>query len=197
MMAMRRLTGVLAVAGVLLLAGAGPALAGDIHRGDPVSAAFPDIEVPAGGTAIDPLGPSLWSTTGPMTLTGVEVSYRLTGVAGVRITPSEQGGGDCATPSSTRVVCSDPRGLSFEGETVELYLPVEVTAAGTAEPGDSGTVTITVSADGLTPITGVSRVRVVDGRDDLPVTGPGTAWFGVLLLAAGAVTVWGAGHRRA
>ncbi|MEU4159170.1 hypothetical protein [Actinoplanes sp. NPDC026670] len=175
---------VLVAAGVLLVTGAGP-----VHAGaGPVSAAFPDIEVPVGGSSIDPLGPSLWSTT-ESTLTGVEVAYQLTGLAGVRITPAEQGGGDCATPSSTRVTCTDPRGLTFEGETVELYLPVDVSAARTAEPGATGKVTITVSADGLDPIVGVSTVRVTGKRQDLPVTGPGTAWLGLLLLGAGAVTV--------
>ncbi|BEL03922.1 hypothetical protein Q0Z83_021130 [Actinoplanes sichuanensis] len=178
-----RCRSVLAVAAVLVLVGgAAPAFAAD----GPVSAAFPDIEVPVGGSSIDPLGPSLWSIE-EATLTGVQVAYRLTGLTGVRITPSEQGGGDCTTPSSTRVTCTDPRGLTFEGETVELYLPVDVTADRTAEPGDTGKVTITVSADGLTPITGVSTIRVTGKRQNLPVTGPATAWLGLLLLAAGAV----------
>jgi hypothetical protein len=184
MMAMRRMASVLAVAGVLLATVASPARADDT-----VGSGFPDVDVPVGGTAIDPLGPNLWSKIGPTTLTGVKVTYALTGVAGVRITPAEQGGGDCTTPSSTRVTCTDPRGLSFEGETVESYLPVEVTAAETAEPGDTGKITITFSADGLTPITGISQVTVVDARDDLPVTGPAVAWIGVFLLAAGALTV--------
>src|SRR5690349_5580018 len=129
-----RLTGALAVAGVLLAAAsAGPARADGIHRGDPISAAFPDIEVPVGGTAVDPLGPSLWST-GPTKLTGAKVTYRLSGAAGVRLTPG-RGGGACVKPSPIRVVCADPRELTFEGETIELYLPVVVTAAKTAESG--------------------------------------------------------------
>ncbi|GIF40190.1 hypothetical protein [Actinoplanes xinjiangensis] len=186
---MRRPASVLAVAGVLLLTVTGPVRAGDVHRGDPVSAAFPDVDVPVGGTAIDPLGPSLWSTIGPTTLTGVRVAYALSGVAGVRITPSGQGGGDCTTPSATRVVCTDPRGLSFEGETVEMYLPVVVRATGSAEPGTTGKVTVTVSADGLAPITGTSRVHVVDRRVNLPVTGPSAAWIGGLMLVLGVITV--------
>ncbi|MEU4624880.1 hypothetical protein AB0G04_33525 [Actinoplanes sp. NPDC023801] len=184
---MRRLGGVLAVAGVLLVIAGGPALAADT-----VSAAFPDIEVPAGGTAVDPLGPSLWSTIGPTRLTGVKVTYELSGVDGVRIAPSGIGGGECGTSSSTRVVCTDPRGLSFEGETVEQYLPVVVTATGTAVAGDAGTVTITFSADGLTPIAGDSEVRVAGDRPNLPITGPPaplTGAFGLLLVAAGAATV--------
>ncbi|WP_433788798.1 hypothetical protein [Actinoplanes sp. CA-252034] len=155
----------------------------------PVEAAFPDVEVPVGGAAIDPLGPSLWSTTGPAKLTGVRVTYDLRGTSGVRITPSADGGGECTAPSSTRVICSDPRGLSFEGETVEAYLPVVVTASRAAEPGDVGRMTITFSADGLAPITGVSEVRVVEGRADLPVTGPAVGWSGVLLIGVGLVSV--------
>jgi hypothetical protein len=166
----RRQTGVLAVAGVLLATVVGPAQAGGIHRGDPISVAFPDIEVPAGGTAIDPLGPSLWST-GPTKLTEAKVTYDLSGVAGVQLTPGE-GGGECVQPSPTRVVCSDPRELSFEGETIEQYLPVVVKAAKTAKIGDTGTVTITFSAKGLAPITGISEVHIVDGRESLAVTGP-------------------------
>jgi hypothetical protein len=192
---MRRLAGVLAAAGTLLVVTAGPALAADT-----VKAAFPDIEVPVGGTAIDPLGPSLWSTVGPAKLTGVKVAYELKGVDGVRIAPSEIGGGECDAPSSTRVVCTDPRGLSFEGETVEQFLPVTVTAAKTASPGDTGTVTITFSADGLTPITGDSEVRVVGERPNLPVTGP-PAWLtgaiGLLLVGAGAAGVLAARRPRA
>jgi hypothetical protein len=195
----RRLTGVLAVAGVLLATVAGPAQAGEIRRGDPVSAAFPDIKVPVGGTAIDLLGPNLWST-GPTKLTGAKVTYDLTGVAGVRITPSRDGGGECVTPSPTRVVCSDPRELSFEGETIEQYLPVVVKAARTARAGDTGTVTITFSAKGLAPITGTSEVRVVAGRERLAVTGPVpelVGGVGLLVLGAGAVAVLAARRRRA
>jgi hypothetical protein len=188
----RRLTGVLATAGALLAALAAPAQAAVLHRDGPVSAGFPDIEVPVGGTAIDLLGPVLWSTAGPTKLTGVKVTYELSGVAGVRITPSEVGGGECTQPSPSRVICTDPRGLSFEGETVEQYLPVVVSAARTAKAGDSGTVTITFSADGLTPITGTSEVTVTGDRPNLPVTGP-SAWMtgalGLLLLGAGAIAV--------
>jgi len=194
----RRLTGVLAVAGVLLATVVGPAQAGGIHRGDPISAAFPDIEVPAGGTAVDPLGPSLWST-GPTKLTEAKVTYDLRGVAGVQLTPSKDGGGECVKPSPTRVVCSDPRELSFEGETIELYLPVVVKAAKTAKTGDTGTVTITFSAKGLAPITGVSEVRVVDGRENLAATGPMAGLIGgtgLLLLGAGVAGVLAARRRR-
>jgi hypothetical protein len=198
----RRLTGVLAVAGVLLATVVGPAQAGGIHRGGPVSVAFPDIEVPAGGTAVDPLGPSLWST-GPEKvekLTEAKVAYDLSGVAGVQLTPSKDNGGECVKPSRTRVVCSDPRELSFEGETIEQYLPVVVKAATTAKPGDTGTVTITFSAEGLAPITGISEVRVVDGRESLAVTGPkagSIGGIGLLLLGAGVVGVLAARRRRA
>ncbi|OJF11531.1 hypothetical protein [Couchioplanes caeruleus] len=195
----RHLTGVLAVAGVLLATVVGPAQAGGIHRGDPISVAFPDIKVPAGGTAIDPLGPNVWST-GPTKLTQVKVAYDLSGVAGVQLTPSRDGGGECVTPSRTRVVCSDPRVLSFEGTTIEHYLPVMVKAAKTAEIGDTGTVTITFSAKGLTPITGTSKVRIVGGRDSLAVTGPVAGLIGgtgLLLLGAGAVGVLTARRRRA
>jgi hypothetical protein len=192
---MRRLAGVLLVAGGLLVTVAGPALAAD-----DIGAGFPDVEVPVGGTAIDPLGPVLWSKIGPTRLTGVKVAYELKGVDGVRIAPSEIGGGECDAPSPSRVVCTDPRGLSFEGETVEQYLPVTVTAAGTATPGDTGTVTITFSADGLTPITGESEIRVVGDRPNLPVTGP-PAWLtgalGLLLIGAGAAGVLGARRCRA
>ncbi|GAA3346379.1 hypothetical protein GCM10020358_57130 [Amorphoplanes nipponensis] len=193
----RRLTGVLAVAGVLLVTGVGPARADGIHRGDPVSVAFPDIEVPVGGAAVDPLGPSLWST-GPTKLTGASVTYDLSGVAGVRLTPVD-GGGECVRPSPARVVCSDPRTLSFEGETIEQYLPVEVRAARTARTGDTGTVTITFSADGLAPITGRSRVRVVEGRTDLAATGPVAGLIGGLgglVLGAGVAGVLATRRRR-
>ncbi|GGQ70019.1 hypothetical protein [Couchioplanes azureus] len=192
----RRLTGALAVTGALLATVAGPALAGGIHRGDPISAAFPDIKVPVGGTAIDLLGPNLWST-GPTKLTGAKVTYDLTGAAGVRLVPSG-GRGDCVRPSPTRVVCSDPRELSFEGETIEGYLPVLVKAAGTARRGDTGTVTITFSAQGLAPITGTSEVRVVAGSG-LAVTGPMAGLIGglgLLSLGAGAVGVLAARRRR-
>jgi hypothetical protein len=197
----RRLTGVLAVAGVLLATVVGPAQAGGIHRG-PVSVAFPDIDVPAGGTAVDPLGPSLWST-GPAKvekLTEVKVSYDLKGVAGVQLTPSKIGGGECVTPSPARVVCSDPRELTFEGETIEQYLPVVVTAAKTAKVGDTGTVTITISATDLATITGTSEVHVVGGRESLPVTGPMAGLIGgigLLLLGAGLVGVLAGRRRRA
>jgi len=194
----QRLTGVLAVAGALLATAMGPAQADGIHRGDPISAAFPDIEVPAGGTAVDPLGPSLWST-GPTKLTEAKVAYDLSGVAGVRLIPGE-GSGECVKPSPSRVVCSDPRELSFEGETIELYLPMVVKAAKTARIGDTGTVTITFSAKGLAPITGISKVRIVDGRKSLAVTGPMAGLIGgigLLLLGAGAVGVLAARRSRA
>ena len=193
----RRLTGVLAVAGVLLVTVTGPARAGGIHRGDPVSAAFPDIEVPVGGTAVDPLGPSLWST-GPTTLTEAKVTYDLTGAAGVRLIPSKDGGGECVTPSPTRVACTDPRELSFEGETIELYLPVVVKADSTAEPGDTGTVTITFSAKGLVPIAGTSVVHVINGSE-LAATGTVAGLIGgigLLSIGAGAVGVLAARRRR-
>lgn len=174
---------------VFLAVMAGPAYAGGVHEGDPVSVAFPDIDVPVGGDAVDPLGPNLWSTTGPLTLTGATVAYAISGITGVRLSPSPDHGGDCVMPSPARVVCSDPRELSFEGETVEQYLPVVVSAAGTARRGDTGTVTITVSADGLAPITGHSVVRVVAGRAGLPITGSMAGLLGALLLAAGAAAV--------
>jgi hypothetical protein len=194
----RRLAGVLAVAGVLLATVMGPARAEGIHEGDLISVAFPDIKVPAGGTAIDLLGPILWSTTGPRKMTEAKVTYDLDGVAGVRLTPSRDGGGECVKPSPARVVCSDPRELSFEGETIEQYLPVVVRAAKTAEPGDTGTVTITFSAKGLAPITGISKVRVIDGRESLPITGPTAGsieGIGLLLLGAGVVSVLTARRR--
>jgi hypothetical protein len=195
----RRLAGVLAVAGVLLASVMSPARAGGIREGDKISVAFPDIEVPAGSTAVDLLGPNLWSTAGPRKLTEAKVSYDLSGVAGVRITPSKDGGGECVKPSPDRVVCSDPRVLSFEGETVEQYLPVVVKAAETAKPGDTGRVTITVSAKGLAPITGVSEVLVVASRTSLPVTGPAAGLIegiGLLLLGAGVVSALAALRRR-
>jgi hypothetical protein len=71
----------------------------------------------------------------------------------MRLTPSK-GRGECVKPSPARVVCSEPRELSFEGETIEQYLPVVVKAAETAKTGDTGTVIITFSAKGLAPITG-------------------------------------------
>ncbi|WIM93455.1 hypothetical protein ACTOB_005434 [Actinoplanes oblitus] len=184
-----RLAGAAMAAGALL---AGPAWAGGSRQGGPVSAGFPDIQVPVGGVAVDPLGPSLWSTVGPTTLSGVRVSYDLRGVAGVRLTPSRDGGGECDQPSPTRVVCSDPRVLSFEGETIEQYLPVVVGASRAARPGSSGTVRIRFAADGVAPIVGSSEVQVVDGRGNLPVTGP--AWsggIGLLLLGVGAVLAAG------
>jgi hypothetical protein len=193
----RRLTGVLAVASVLVATVVGPAQAGGIHRGDPISVAFPDIDVPVGGAAVDPLGPNLWST-GPTKLTEAKVTYNLSGVAGVQLTPSK-GGGKCVKPSPTRVACSDPRELSFEGETIEQYLPVVVTAAKTAKTGDTGTVTITFSAKGLAPITGHSEVHIVDGRESLAVTGPMstlTGEVGLLLLGAGVVGVLATRRRR-
>ncbi|MEU8615109.1 hypothetical protein AB0C29_44700 [Actinoplanes sp. NPDC048791] len=191
----RRLLGVPAAAAVLLLTVASPARAGDIYRGDPISAAFPDIEVPVGGTAVDALGPNLWST-GPTKLTGAKVTYDLRGVTGVRLTPRE-GDGVCVTPSPTRVACSDPRVLSFEGETIEQYLPVRVQAARTATAGRTGTVTITFSAEGLAPITGHSEVRVVGGRETLAATGPATGVIGLLALGAGVLGVAATRRRRA
>ncbi|GGR04103.1 hypothetical protein GCM10010168_21350 [Actinoplanes ianthinogenes] len=194
------LTGVLATAGVLIATAMGPVHAGGTHQGDPISAAFPDIDVPVGGTAIDPLGPSLWSTKGPATYTGAKVSYELNGVAGVSIAPSDIGGGDCDQPSATRVVCTDPRPLSFEGETIEQYLPVVVKAAKTAEAGDTGTVTITFSAKGVEAFTGTSKVRVVEGEERLPVTGSAAGTIGglgLLLLGAGTAGVLIARRRRA
>jgi hypothetical protein len=194
----QRLTGVLGVAGVLLATVAGPARADGIHRGDPISAGFPDIKVPAGGTAIDQLGPNLWST-GPTKLTGAKVTYDLSGAAEVRLTPGG-GGGECVKPSPARMVCSDPRQLSFEGETIERYLPVVVKAAGSARTGDTATVTITFSADGLAPITGTSKIRVVNGRDSLAATGPLAGLIGgigLLLLGAGAAGVLTTRRRRA
>ncbi|MEU7904084.1 hypothetical protein [Actinoplanes sp. NPDC049118] len=195
----RRLMGALAVAGVLLATVVGPARAGGVHQGDPISGAFPDVEVPVGGTAIDPLGPNLWSTTGPTKLTGAKVTYDLSGVSGVRLTPSKDGGGECVKPSPTRVVCTDPRELSFEGETIEGYLPVVVKATKAAKPGDTGTVTITFSAKGLTPITGTSEVRVVRGSE-LALTGPTgglIGGIGLLLTGAGVLGVLVARRRRA
>ncbi|MEV4641244.1 hypothetical protein AB0J80_28270 [Actinoplanes sp. NPDC049548] len=195
----RRLTAVLAVAGVLVTV-AGPARAGGVQHSGPISVAFPDIEVPVGGTAVDLLGPNVWSTAGPRKLTGAKVTYDLSGVAGVRIAPSGQGGGDCVRPSRTRVVCSDPRELSFEGETIEQYLPVVVRAAKTAEAGDTGTVTITFSAEGVGPVTGTSEVRVVGGRRRLPVTGPTAGWIGglgLLVLGAGVAGLLAARRRGA
>ncbi|MEV6300671.1 hypothetical protein AB0M02_14785 [Actinoplanes sp. NPDC051861] len=159
------------------------------HDADPISAAFPDVEVPVGGTAIDPLGPNLWSTAGEVKLTGAKVTYELSGAAGVRITPSEQGGGECENPSTVRVVCTDPRVLSFEGETIEAYLPVVVKANRTAEVGDTGTVAVTFSADGIAPISGVSEVRVIDGRESLPITGPGPGLTGAAVLSLGVLCV--------
>ncbi|RZU52277.1 hypothetical protein EV385_4125 [Krasilnikovia cinnamomea] len=196
----RRLMGVLAVAGVLLATVAGPAQAGGVHNG-PISVAFPDIEVPVGGTAIDLLGPNVWHTSGPTQLTGAKVTYVLRGVPGVRISPAKDTRGDCVNPTPTRVSCSEPRTLTFEGETVEQYLPVEVKAAKTAKRGDTGTVTITFSADGVAPITGTSEVRVISGGGGrLPTTGPVAGLIGglgLLLLGAGVVGVLAARRRRA
>ncbi|MET8147353.1 hypothetical protein ACIBSW_25875 [Actinoplanes sp. NPDC049668] len=194
----RRLMGVLAVAGALLTTVAGPARAEDIHRGDPVSAGFPDIEVPVGGTAIDPLGPVLWST-GPTKLTEAKVSYDLSGVSGVRLVPNEASGGECVRKSPTRVVCTDPRELSFEGESIEQYLSVLVKADATAKVGDTGKVAITFSAKGLEPIAGTSEVRVIRGSG-LPVTGPVAGLIGgigLLLVGAGVGGVLAARRRRA
>jgi hypothetical protein len=192
-----RLAGALAVAGVLLATVVDPAQAGGIRRGDPVSAAFPDIDVPVGGTAVDLLGPNLWST-GPAKLTGAKVAYDLSGAAGVRLAATEYSG-ECVRPSPTRLVCSDPRELSFEGETIEQYLPVTVKTATTAHPGDTATVTITFSAEGLAPITGHSEVHIVDGSE-LAATGPtagSLGGLGLLMIGAGVAAVLVARRRRA
>ncbi|BFU46744.1 hypothetical protein [Krasilnikovia sp. MM14-A1004] len=196
----RRIPGVLAMAGVLVATVAGPARAGGVVAGDGVSVAFPDIDVPVGGTAIDPLGPNVWSTTGNKTLTQTKVTYDLKGVAGVRLAPNKANGGDCVQPSPTRISCTDAK-LSFEGETVEAYLSVLVKADTSAERGDTGTVTITFSAKGVAPITGTSNVRVVRGGGGrLPTTGPLAGLIGglgLLLVAGGAVGVLAARRRRA
>jgi hypothetical protein len=191
-----RLTGVLTVAGVLLATVVGPAQAGGIRQGDPVSVAFPDIKVPVGGTAVDLLGPSLWST-GPTKLTAAKVTYDWGGRAEVQLTPTREGG-ECVRPKPTRLVCSDPRVLTFEGETIEQYLPVVVKAARTADPGDTVTVTITFSAKGLAPIAGTSEVHIVDGAE-LAVTGPtagSLGGIGLLVIGGGVLGVLAARRRR-
>ncbi|GAB1645261.1 hypothetical protein [Krasilnikovia sp. MM14-A1259] len=163
----RRTAGALTVAGALLATLAAPAYAETGEQGISADLAF--VDVVAGAAAGSPQGLNLRSKT-KLDLTEVKIAYEVTGLAGLQLVVAP-GSGICTSESPTRIVCSDPRGLSLGQQMVEQYLPIVVKAAPTAKPDAYGKLMATFSAKGVAPITATAAVRVLDAEENLLAAG--------------------------
>jgi hypothetical protein len=154
----RRLMLALAAAAVTVLTSAAPALA-DSHG---VTVRLADTTVAIGSSVV--LDPYLRAADefGEVNSRMVyELSSGLTGVSLVELDEHK----DCVSESATRLVCTEPLEINLFDHDVNSFLMGGLRATRSAVAGQTGTVTVTYSADGVDPVSTTAQVRVADGVD--------------------------------
>lgn len=161
--ARRRLAG-LAVAGALIAAVATPAAPAAAEESQvSLGVYFGDTTIAAGSAGkID--SPILFASSTVM-VHDLTVRYDFTSLAGKATVTPESDFNFCSTPEPNVLVCTDP----FE---VELYeggfggsYSVVIAPTKDAKDGDEGTVKVSLSATGYSPVTHEARVRIGEGVD--------------------------------
>lgn len=162
-----------------------------------VSMYVTDVTVPVGAKAGTPLMP-VWSAAAAARLDDPKVVYQLSeGLKGVTLEKGE--GGDCTSESPTRLVCSS--GLPMHVDQMGMYSDflADVRAGVGAVAGTSGTVRVTFTARGITPIVESARIRVAEsvdleaGPSQRVTAAPGGSLEAPLVIRnAGATTITGA-----
>lgn len=177
----RRLSAGVAVAAVVLSVAPAPAFAApvppprpthwpepenpeDVPPVPPVVMYVNNVTVPVGARSGTPVSP-VWSAAGSAKLEKPKVVYEVTaGLAGVTLAGAEDFA-ECANTSPTTLVCSSRHPMALDATGVFGDFPAYVRAGDGAVAGTSGTVRVTFSALGLTPIVRTAEVRVAEAVD--------------------------------
>ncbi|RKN46468.1 LPXTG cell wall anchor domain-containing protein [Micromonospora endolithica] len=157
----RRWLAGLGVAGALVAASAGPAVAQESDVD--LAVYFPDVTI-----AADSAGkveyPTVYSSA-PVVLHDLTVRYDYTALAG-KVTVTDEDNSECTTPEANVLVCTLPYEVGIEDEwgTTGLF---EALVAPTEDAADGveGALKVSVSAKGFDSVSYESRVRVGEGVD--------------------------------
>ncbi|GIJ22260.1 LPXTG cell wall anchor domain-containing protein [Micromonospora lutea] len=159
----RRLAG-LGVAGALVAAVAAPATPASAEESQvSLGVYFGDTTIAAGSAGkID--SPILFASS-TVVVHDLTVRYDFTSLAGRATVTSESDSSYCSTPEPNVLVCTDPFEVElYEGGFGGRYSVVIAPTKG-AKDGDEGTVKVSLSATGYTPVAHEARVRIGEGVD--------------------------------
>ncbi|MGC4886104.1 LPXTG cell wall anchor domain-containing protein [Micromonospora sp. DT227] len=166
----RRWLAGLGVAGAFVAASATPAVAAapqialGVYFGDTTVATGSDGKIEY----------STIHSSAPTVLNDLTVRYDFTGLAGkVTVAEEEDTFADCASPSANVLVCTSPWEVEVDEWGLGGIFPVQIKATDKAKDGDSGTIKVTLSANGFDAVSHDAKVRVGEGVD--LAAGPETA----------------------
>ncbi|PWU50424.1 LPXTG cell wall anchor domain-containing protein [Micromonospora globispora] len=148
------------VAGALVAASATPAAAEEsavqlgLYMNDTTVAVGTDGKVES---------PTLYASE-PVIVHDLTVRYDYTDLAGkVKLTPEIDG--ECTTPEQNVLVCQDPFEIGLEEWGYGGLFNVAIAPTDSAKDGDSGSLKVTVSADGFEPASHTATVKIGEGVD--------------------------------
>jgi hypothetical protein len=101
----------------------------------------------------------------PVALADTTVTFDLTGLAGVATATTGDGAGSCHTPDETTLVCTSSWPLHFDQDGMGGVFIADVRAVKGAEPGATGTLKATLTANGVPPVVAEAKIRVGEGVD--------------------------------
>jgi hypothetical protein len=156
----RRMVAGVAVVSAVLAAAPAPAAAAPVAAD--ISVYVADVTVSARAAAGTPISPVLRAATA-VTLDQPTVTYETRGLSGMSVTGAESADCDHETPS--KLICAGPSTLEVGPEGGSAGFVAYVRAGDDGEVGNSGTVEVTLSARGITPITVDAALHVVDQID--------------------------------
>ena len=158
----RRLLAGLGVAGAFVAASATPGFAADskvklgVYFSDTTIAADSDGKIDY----------SIIRSSASVVLHDLTVRYDLTGLAGkVTVGEEENTGTDCTSPSANVLVCTTPWEVELDEWGLSGVFPVQIKPTGKAQDGDTGTLKVTLSANGVDSVSHEAKVRVGEGVD--------------------------------
>lgn len=157
----RRLIAGAAVATAVLAAAPAPASAA-LAAAD-ISMYVVDTTVPVGAGVTTPVD-TILAATDAVVLEEPTLTYRIGGLGGVRLT-GEEGIGECENESPSVLVCSSPFPLELGPDGIAGVFRAYLGARDATEIGETGTITATLSARGLAPVSFEARVRVAESVD--------------------------------
>ncbi|MGW5082190.1 LPXTG cell wall anchor domain-containing protein [Micromonospora echinospora] len=158
----RRLLAGLGVAGAFVAASATPGFAADpkvklgVYFGDTTIATDSDGKIES----------STVHSSAPVVLHDLTVRYDFTGLAGkVTVGKDEDTSADCTSPSANVLVCTSPWEVEVDEWGHGGLFPVQIKATDKAADGDTGTIKVTLSANGFDGVSHEAKVRVGEGVD--------------------------------
>ncbi|PWR11880.1 LPXTG cell wall anchor domain-containing protein [Micromonospora acroterricola] len=158
----RRWLAGLGVAGAFVAASASPAAAAE-EAPIELGVYFSDTTLAAGSEGkID--SPILYASE-PVVIEGLKIRYDYRDLDGTLEVKPDTGASECESPEPGVLVCTDPFEVGLDEWGIGGYYSVAMTPTAKAADGDAGSLTVTVSAEGIAPATHTAKVRIGEGVD--------------------------------